>query len=214
MAFTSTTGDAVHSLPHSPATSPTSFLDIDDQTTAPSFYLPSGAFVAGTARDHHAPPSTLLPHAAAAAAGDDKPPPTRKRSRSAAASRRPPTTVLATDASNFRAMVQEFTGFPSPPPLSAALMMMPSPSHVFSGAASAAPATCAANTATSFVLDALALLAKTRAGAAAAAAPPISGSELYGEYGAGTFDGESAGVAGGGHELFSSTSQYAGERRY
>ncbi|EHA8590452.1 putative serine-rich protein C215.13-like [Cocos nucifera] len=36
----------------------------------------------------------------------------KKRSR---ASRRAPTTVLATDASNFRAMVQEFTGFPAAP---------------------------------------------------------------------------------------------------
>ncbi|CAL9196997.1 unnamed protein product [Musa hybrid cultivar] len=35
-----------------------------------------------------------------------------KRSR---ASRRAPTTVLTTDTSNFRAMVQEFTGIPSPP---------------------------------------------------------------------------------------------------
>ncbi|KAH6796652.1 hypothetical protein C2S52_021206 [Perilla frutescens var. hirtella] len=36
----------------------------------------------------------------------------RKRSR---ASRRAPTTVLTTDTTNFRAMVQEFTGIPSPP---------------------------------------------------------------------------------------------------
>nr|XP_019704800.1 uncharacterized serine-rich protein C215.13-like [Elaeis guineensis] len=36
----------------------------------------------------------------------------KKRSR---ASRRAPTTVLATDKSNFRAMVQEFTGFPAAP---------------------------------------------------------------------------------------------------
>ncbi|KQJ98225.1 nuclear envelope pore membrane protein POM 121 [Brachypodium distachyon] len=44
--------------------------------------------------------------AAAAARGS------RKRTR---ASRRAPTTVLTTDTSNFRAMVQEFTGVPSPP---------------------------------------------------------------------------------------------------
>ncbi|EOA18519.1 hypothetical protein CARUB_v10007072mg [Capsella rubella] len=37
---------------------------------------------------------------------------TKKRSR---ASRRAPTTVLTTDTSNFRAMVQEFTGIPAPP---------------------------------------------------------------------------------------------------
>jgi hypothetical protein len=36
----------------------------------------------------------------------------RKRTR---ASRRAPTTVLTTDTSNFRAMVQEFTGVPAPP---------------------------------------------------------------------------------------------------
>lgn len=36
----------------------------------------------------------------------------KKRSR---ASRRAPTTVLATDTTNFRAMVQEFTGIPEPP---------------------------------------------------------------------------------------------------
>ncbi|EYU24001.1 hypothetical protein MIMGU_mgv1a021604mg [Erythranthe guttata] len=36
----------------------------------------------------------------------------RKRSR---ASRRAPTTVLTTDTTNFRAMVQEFTGVPAPP---------------------------------------------------------------------------------------------------
>ncbi|KAJ6843413.1 putative basic proline-rich protein-like [Iris pallida] len=38
--------------------------------------------------------------------------PSKKRSR---ASRRAPTTVLTTDTSNFRAMVQEFTGIPAPP---------------------------------------------------------------------------------------------------
>lgn len=37
----------------------------------------------------------------------------KKRSR---ASRRAPTTVLTTDTTNFRAMVQEFTGIPEPPP--------------------------------------------------------------------------------------------------
>ncbi|CAA7020560.1 unnamed protein product [Microthlaspi erraticum] len=37
---------------------------------------------------------------------------TKKRSR---ASRRAPTTILTTDTSNFRAMVQEFTGIPAPP---------------------------------------------------------------------------------------------------
>ncbi|URE19547.1 VQ motif [Musa troglodytarum] len=49
---------------------------------------------------------------AAAAAATALPRSSKKRSR---ASRRAPTTVLTTDTSNFRAMVQEFTGIPSPP---------------------------------------------------------------------------------------------------
>ncbi|CAL5084154.1 unnamed protein product [Urochloa decumbens] len=58
-------------------------------------------------------PATTAPSAPASssAAAPRKPP--RKRPR---ASRRPPTTVLTTDTSNFRAMVQEFTGIPAPPP--------------------------------------------------------------------------------------------------
>ncbi|WVZ64771.1 hypothetical protein U9M48_014245 [Paspalum notatum var. saurae] len=47
-----------------------------------------------------------------AAASAPAPRGSRKRTR---ASRRAPTTVLTTDTSNFRAMVQEFTGIPSPP---------------------------------------------------------------------------------------------------
>uniref|UniRef100_A0A1D1Y0P9 VQ domain-containing protein n=1 Tax=Anthurium amnicola TaxID=1678845 RepID=A0A1D1Y0P9_9ARAE len=53
-----------------------------------------------------APPPHQPPKAAAPSRGS------KKRSR---ASRRAPTTVLTTDTSNFRAMVQEFTGIPSPP---------------------------------------------------------------------------------------------------
>ncbi|XP_062199195.1 nuclear pore complex protein NUP62-like [Phragmites australis] len=49
---------------------------------------------------------------AAAAHAPAPPRGSRKRTR---ASRRAPTTVLTTDTSNFRAMVQEFTGIPSPP---------------------------------------------------------------------------------------------------
>ncbi|KAJ1289469.1 hypothetical protein BS78_02G166600 [Paspalum vaginatum] len=54
------------------------------------------------------------PQAGQGAAAPAQPPPrgSRKRTR---ASRRAPTTVLTTDTSNFRAMVQEFTGIPSPP---------------------------------------------------------------------------------------------------
>nr|GFA28117.1 hypothetical protein [Tanacetum cinerariifolium] len=43
------------------------------------------------------------------------PPPPRNPKKRSRASRRAPTTVLTTDTSNFRAMVQEFTGIPSPP---------------------------------------------------------------------------------------------------
>ncbi|KAL8472095.1 hypothetical protein ACS0TY_029355 [Phlomoides rotata] len=50
-----------------------------------------------------APPQNQNPAAARAS---------KKRSR---ASRRAPTTVLTTDTTNFRAMVQEFTGIPAPP---------------------------------------------------------------------------------------------------
>ncbi|XP_074591760.1 uncharacterized protein LOC141847603 [Curcuma longa] len=71
-------------------------------------------------------PSTLLPSASgsqpsAAAVGPQTDPPpapapaprsSRKRSR---ATRRAPTMVLTTDTSNFRAMVQEFTGIPAAP---------------------------------------------------------------------------------------------------
>ncbi|PKA59476.1 hypothetical protein AXF42_Ash016500 [Apostasia shenzhenica] len=53
-------------------------------------------------------PSSSSPHPPAATA----PRGSKKRSR---ASRRAPTTVLTTDTSNFRAMVQEFTGIPAPP---------------------------------------------------------------------------------------------------
>uniref|UniRef100_A0A0D6R9P3 VQ domain-containing protein n=1 Tax=Araucaria cunninghamii TaxID=56994 RepID=A0A0D6R9P3_ARACU len=64
----------------------------------------------------------------------------KKRSR---ASRRAPTTVLTTDASNFRSMVQEFTGIPSPPvvptALDSAFLLKPFPQrHPIAAAAAAA----------------------------------------------------------------------------
>ncbi|WOL19423.1 hypothetical protein Cni_G28221 [Canna indica] len=62
-------------------------------------------------------PPAEKPSAAAAAPRSSK-----KRSR---ASRRAPTTVLTTDTSNFRAMVQEFTGIPSPPFAAAAASASP-----------------------------------------------------------------------------------------
>lgn len=43
------------------------------------------------------------------------PPPPKNPKKRTRASRRAPTTVLTTDTSNFRAMVQEFTGIPAPP---------------------------------------------------------------------------------------------------
>ncbi|XP_047052399.1 developmental regulatory protein wetA-like [Lolium rigidum] len=67
---------------------------------------PSDAGVGSSA--HHQPPDV----SAAAATAPAPPRGSRKRAR---ASRRAPTTVLTTDTSNFRAMVQEFTGIPNPP---------------------------------------------------------------------------------------------------
>ncbi|EAZ04760.1 hypothetical protein OsI_26924 [Oryza sativa Indica Group] len=203
---TTTAGDS-HSLPSSPATSPTAFLDdhpsfLRSPSSSPTFLLdlpgviPAAA--GGAQEQYHLAPAVALHQAA------DQRKPTRKRPR--AASWRPPTTVLTTDASNFRAMVQEFTGFPATPPFPCGGAMPPS-SHLLSGegvlfpsgsgsGSAAAPAfqammrassSPATNTTTSLVLDALAMLAKSRAiataAAAAAAAPPSSGSDLYGGYG-------------------------------
>lgn len=56
------------------------------------------------------PVATQGPPTAPTNAGSSRNP--KKRSR---ASRRAPTTVLTTDTSNFRQMVQEFTGIPAPP---------------------------------------------------------------------------------------------------
>uniref|UniRef100_A0A0E0AV84 VQ domain-containing protein n=1 Tax=Oryza glumipatula TaxID=40148 RepID=A0A0E0AV84_9ORYZ len=87
------------------------------QWTAP---LPGGGGAGGASSS---PPSSSSPHGVQVSAeqvvaqqgqGVGAPPArgSRKRTR---ASRRAPTTVLTTDTSNFRAMVQEFTGIPSPP---------------------------------------------------------------------------------------------------
>ncbi|KAL6598530.1 hypothetical protein ACP70R_046229 [Stipagrostis hirtigluma subsp. patula] len=101
-----------------------SFYGLQELATPPlsqaPLIWPSAPFATGAAG---ASPSPPLPcHGAAASAGQaaalSQPavaaPPRgpRKRTR---ASRRAPTTVLTTDTSNFRAMVQEFTGIPSPP---------------------------------------------------------------------------------------------------
>jgi hypothetical protein len=92
-------------------------------------------------------PAHGLPASADTAAPAQPVPPTpprgsRKRTR---ASRRAPTTVLTTDTSNFRAMVQEFTGIPSPPFAGAPVrsrfdQLFPSPSSLRSSAATANPA--------------------------------------------------------------------------
>ncbi|KAF8688729.1 hypothetical protein HU200_042206 [Digitaria exilis] len=77
---------------------------------------------AGAARPHGVDAAVAAPtqgqEAAgmgAAAAAPAQPPPPRGSRKRTRASRRAPTTVLTTDTSNFRAMVQEFTGIPSPP---------------------------------------------------------------------------------------------------
>ncbi|XP_052167032.1 uncharacterized protein LOC127783916 [Oryza glaberrima] len=86
---------------------------------APSSSSPRVAADAGVAGAHHQqqqqqqqgdPSSEGAGAGAAVAAAPARG--SRKRTR---ASRRAPTTVLTTDTSNFRAMVQEFTGIPSPP---------------------------------------------------------------------------------------------------
>ncbi|KAF8023472.1 hypothetical protein BT93_F0852 [Corymbia citriodora subsp. variegata] len=56
-----------------------------------------------------------LGHEAPRLARDDRTKPARNPRKRTRASRRAPTTVLTTDTTNFRAMVQEFTGFPAPP---------------------------------------------------------------------------------------------------
>ncbi|KAF9622979.1 hypothetical protein IFM89_035694 [Coptis chinensis] len=67
------------------------------------------------------PPSSVsLPQGAdtsvkASASSSDPTNVTRTSKKRSRASRRAPTTVLTTDTSNFRAMVQEFTGIPAPP---------------------------------------------------------------------------------------------------
>ncbi|XP_062190981.1 uncharacterized protein LOC133894826 [Phragmites australis] len=78
----------------------------------------------------------------AAAAKPAVAPPLRGSRKRTRASRRAPTTVLTTDTSNFRAMVQEFTGIPSPPFAGASARSRFD--HLFpsrSSAAAASPAT-------------------------------------------------------------------------
>ncbi|CAL5061530.1 unnamed protein product [Urochloa decumbens] len=88
----------------SPASSPAA-------TAAASAFLDDHPLFLDPATSNFFPAATPSAPASSSAAPLRKPP--RKRPR---ASRRPPTTVLTTDTSNFRAMVQEFTGIPAPPP--------------------------------------------------------------------------------------------------
>ncbi|GAA0164090.1 hypothetical protein LIER_39717 [Lithospermum erythrorhizon] len=83
-----------------PSSSLSSVQEIMNTTTSRSSSLPSS--------DHHQ--THGLP-----SVRNQNP---KKRSR---ASRRAPTTVLTTDTTNFRAMVQEFTGIPAPPFTSSSL---------------------------------------------------------------------------------------------
>ncbi|XP_022981016.1 mucin-5AC-like [Cucurbita maxima] len=94
-----------------------SFLNLDDDrpnptslrsepTTTTTFKTP----ISAEGSTHH----TQIPNRSTnpSPTGLHPKPTTKKRTR---ASRRAPTTVLTTDTTNFRAMVQEFTGIPSPP---------------------------------------------------------------------------------------------------
>ncbi|PWZ27398.1 hypothetical protein Zm00014a_040544 [Zea mays] len=79
-------------------------------TTAP---LPAGAEASPPSLSGHGSMTAYQADAAPVKLAAAAPPRgSRKRAR---ASRRAPTTVLTTDTSNFRAMVQEFTGIPAPP---------------------------------------------------------------------------------------------------
>lgn len=131
-----------------------------------------------------------------AAAATAPPRGSRKRAR---ASRRAPTTVLTTDTSNFRAMVQEFTGFPAPPPFAAPPRLRPGGVLVSTAptryhfklpflAASQTypPSGTTSNSTSCLVLNALAMFAKNNgatSAAASGASTPSSGSDLYRSYG-------------------------------
>uniref|UniRef100_A0ACD5WYX9 Uncharacterized protein n=1 Tax=Avena sativa TaxID=4498 RepID=A0ACD5WYX9_AVESA len=115
----STTSDSLPSSPSLPGTgTDQEFSSVDHH----SLFLPSSS-PASIYLDHDSSFHGLFPSSSptrmcptSAPAPPPHPPvpskPPKKRPR---ASRRPPTTVLTTDTSNFRAMVQEFTGFPAPP---------------------------------------------------------------------------------------------------
>lgn len=80
--------------------------DVAAHPNYPSTF-PAGG-VGGSSSSAQPPPPPPTSSAAA-------PPPPKNPKKRTRASRRAPTTVLTTDTSNFRAMVQEFTGIPAPP---------------------------------------------------------------------------------------------------
>ncbi|KAI3691467.1 hypothetical protein L2E82_49827 [Cichorium intybus] len=83
--------------------------------TLPSFsdhqFFPSSSQAAA----HTVPFSPVTTSTTEPISTTNPPPPARNPKKRSRASRRAPTTVLTTDTSNFRAMVQEFTGIPAPP---------------------------------------------------------------------------------------------------
>ncbi|XP_062195108.1 uncharacterized protein LOC133898434 [Phragmites australis] len=96
-----------------------SFYGLQDLATPPlshwsSTPLPAGARASPSPPSCHGVAASASQTAAPAALHAVAAPPRRSRKRTRA-SRRAPTTVLTTDTSNFRAMVQEFTGTPSAP---------------------------------------------------------------------------------------------------
>ncbi|XP_049390881.1 uncharacterized protein LOC125855226 [Solanum stenotomum] len=100
--------------PNNPMLLPSSDFNnsLSFDTTTGSISFPSRS------EEHHAVggnvSATTITEQPAGSAAADQPQArnTKKRSR---ASRKAPTTVLTTDTTNFRAMVQEFTGIPGPP---------------------------------------------------------------------------------------------------
>ncbi|CAK9320599.1 unnamed protein product [Citrullus colocynthis] len=110
---------------HNPIQLPGSISMPPSSTQPQSYMTPTNSQVLET-HVHQAPPgltlttdrSDVVPNntnnntATATASNNASVRNPRKRTR---ASRRAPTTVLTTDTSNFRAMVQEFTGIPAPP---------------------------------------------------------------------------------------------------
>ncbi|XP_051143978.1 proline-rich receptor-like protein kinase PERK10 [Andrographis paniculata] len=92
--------------------------EYDSRAAAASFfqYDPFPNFITTAPPVHQNPFPTTLPGSDPNPAPPEltNPPPRNPRKRSRP-SRRAPTTVMTTDTANFRAMVQEFTGVPSPP---------------------------------------------------------------------------------------------------